>query len=119
MTRHTSEKRAQFARQALNRAAAGITMSNYPAIFEGFAARGIPIDQIRPRENVFTYAAWHALGRQVRNGEHGIKVVTVIQAARKERDDATGQEIEKIGSRPWTATVFHVSQTDPIPEVVS
>jgi hypothetical protein len=101
--------------EALSRAVSGQTMSNWPAIFAGFVAKGIPEQDIRPRENVFTYNAWKALGRQVRRGEHGVKVCTFVPMTKKAKDEATGEETKTpIGSRPWTTTVFHVSQTDPI-----
>jgi hypothetical protein len=45
---------------ALNSAKNSESLSNYPAIFAGFAARDLT--DIRPRENVFTYKAWQALG---------------------------------------------------------
>jgi hypothetical protein len=50
---------------ALSRAASGQSLSNWPAIFAGFTAKGIPENEIKPRENVFTYHAWRALGRRV------------------------------------------------------
>jgi antirestriction protein ArdC len=85
-------------------------------------AKGIPEHEIRPRENVFTYHAWRALGRQVRRGEHGVKVVTFVTSKGKEdkdgvaTNDLDGTDKPKIGGarRPWMATVFHISQTDPI-----
>lgn len=51
--------------EALTRAISGQTMSNYPAIYQGFIAKGIPESEILPRENVFTFNAWRALGRYV------------------------------------------------------
>lgn len=95
-------------REALNRATTNASFSNYPAIFEGFLARGIAFDDIRPRENVFTYAAWRELGRQVRKGEHGVKVVTWIEGEKE--DKKTGKEERYKFCR--TTTVFHISQTD-------
>ena len=116
--------REQMQQEALDRALGGQTMSNWPAIFAGFMAKGIPENEIRPRENVLTYHAWRAIGRQVRRGEHGVKVctfVTVQSAASKEdvdgvaTNDVNGSNTRKRGyRRPWTATVFHVSQTDPV-----
>jgi hypothetical protein len=62
---------AQEVRQeALARAVSGQSFTNFPAIFAGFAAKGIPESEIKPRENVFTFNAWKALGRVVRRGEH-------------------------------------------------
>lgn len=101
--------------EALGRAVSGQTMANYAAIIHGFMAKGIPADEILPRENVFTYHAWRALGRQVRRGEHGVKVLTFVTCKGKEAPE-TGEQRKQQGGyrRPWTATVFHVSQTDPI-----
>ena len=96
--------------EALSRAVHGQSFGNFPAIFSGFAARGIPEPEIRPRENVFTYDAWRALGRYVRKGEHGVKVATIISCERENKE--TGEK--ETYSRPWTTTVFHVSQTEPM-----
>jgi antirestriction protein ArdC len=64
--------------------------------------------------HVFTYNAWRALGRQVRRGEHGVKVCTFVPVTDKDdKPDDSGKKARRY-SRPWTATVFHVSQTDPI-----
>ena len=97
--------------ESLKRAVSGQSFTNFPAIFQGFAAKGIPESEIKPRENVFTYQAWKALGRQVRRGEHGVKVTTFIDCSKENKE--TGQK--ESFSRPWTTTVFHVSQTDAIP----
>jgi antirestriction protein ArdC len=108
--------REQMQQEALTRAVNGQTLSNWPAIIAGFLAKGIPEQDIRPRENVFTYNAWRALGRQVRRGEHGVKVCTYIPVRDKDSPDESTAESKptRRASRPWTATVFHVSQTDPI-----
>jgi hypothetical protein len=98
--------------ESLKRAVHGQSLTNFPAIFAGFAAKGIPESEIKPRENVFTFEAWKALGRVVRRGEHGVKVVTMIETRSKEVDQDTGEP--KMLRRPWTTTVFHISQTDPI-----
>jgi hypothetical protein len=97
--------------EALSRATSGLSVSNYPTIYGGFIQKGIPESEIKPRENVFTYSAWRALGRQVRRGEHGVKVLTFIDCQRK---DEHGQLKERF-RRPLSTTVFHISQTDPIP----
>lgn len=95
---------------ALENAVKGTSVANYEAIFNGFAAKGIPMDEVIPRENVFTFNAWKALGRVVRRGESGVPVVTVIRCTKKDR--ATGEEtpVRKVK----TTTVFHVSQTEPL-----
>jgi len=114
--------REQIQQEALSRAIGGQALTNWPAIIAGFVAKGIPEENIRPRENVFTYHAWRALGRQVRRGEHGVKVLTFMSIKGKEdkdgvaTNDADGTDRPTRGAtrRPWSATVFHVSQTDPI-----
>ena len=93
--------------EALARARGNESASNYPAIFAGFMERGIPEHEIHPRENVFTYHAWRALGRTVKKGEHGVHILTWIACDKK--DDA-GEVIETY-RRPKSAVVFHVSQT--------
>ena len=90
--------------EALSRATNNLSMLNYPAIYEGFEAKGVT--DIQPRVNIFTYHAWKAKGRQVRKGEHGVKVVTWIKGT----DKKTGKE----KTYPKRTTVFHISQTDPI-----
>jgi hypothetical protein len=112
MKRFSRQRREDMARESLSRAVNGITMSNYPDIFRGFMACGIPEADIRPRENVFTYHAWRALGRQVRKGEHGVKVHTWIDATKETTADGVTKEQAYRFCR--TVTVFHVSQTDPI-----
>jgi N-terminal domain of anti-restriction factor ArdC len=109
---HSHSKSQQTRQEALTRAVSGQSFSNFPAIFQGFAAKGIPETEIKPRENVFTFDAWKALGRVVRRGEHGVKVVTFIESKSKETDPDTGEP--KIIRRPWTTTVFHISQTEPL-----
>ena len=116
-------RREEMQQEALSRAIGGQALTNWPAIIHGFAAKGIPESDIRPRENVFTYHAWRALGRQVRRGEHGVKVVTFVPMGGRDGtdpQDGTDTERERPAkrrgySRPWSATVFHVSQTDAIP----
>jgi hypothetical protein len=96
--------------EALQRAVSHNSVANFPAIFAGFESKGIPEDEIEPRVNVFTYDAWKALGRQVRKGEHGVKVCTWVPMTKK---DANG-ETQPIGRKPRSTTVFHVSQTDQV-----
>lgn len=100
--------------EALSRAQGGQTLSNYATIYRGFLAIGIQESEIHPRENVFTFQAWRALGRTVRKGEHGVKVHTFIEHSVKEVDEATGEEKNRAVRRPWTTTVFHISQTVPL-----
>jgi antirestriction protein ArdC len=100
--------REQERAEALTRAVSGQTMSNYPAIYQGFIAKGIPESEIRPRENVFTFDAWKALGRYVRKGEHGVKVMTFIECSKDNKETGEKESFR----RPWTTTVFHISQTE-------
>jgi hypothetical protein len=108
----TVARQSRTKAEALARARTGLSLSNYPAIYRGFMEKGIPESEIKPRENVFTYRAWRELGRQVRRGEHGVKVLTFIDC--QKRDEQTG-EVKETYRRPWFTTVFHVSQTDAIP----
>src|SRR5258708_26948837 len=106
--------KSEMQAEALAKARDGQTMTNYPAIFAGFIEKGIPEYEIKPRENVFTFHAWKALGRSVKKGEHGVKVMTFIVCQPKTSADApAGAPIAPGYRRPWTTTVFHVSQTEP------
>ena len=78
---------------------------------------------ILPRENIFTFWAWKALGRQVRKGEHGVRLTTWIENRRQLRSDPNDQQSNAADaasqentrsrfSRP--VTVFHISQTEPV-----
>lgn len=80
---------------------------------------GIAETEILPRENVFTFKAWKALGRSVKKGEHGVRVITYVRCKSKtgETDERTGEEKTTAYRRPWTTTVFHVSQTEALPVV--
>lgn len=107
--RKTSTEVNAERQEALGRAVNGQSWLNYATIIDGFTAKGIAADDILPRVNVFTYRAWQAKGRQVRKGEHGVKVLTWVPMTKK--DDDTG-ESKPIGRKPRNATVFHISQTD-------
>jgi N-terminal domain of anti-restriction factor ArdC len=111
-TQHLQGNVSEAQLESLKRAVQGQSLTNLPAIFQGFAAKGIPEADIKPRENVFTFKAWKALGRVVRRGEHGVKVVTFIDCKSKQTDPDTGER--KVTRRPWTTTVFHISQTDSL-----
>ena len=99
--------KSQMQHEALARARGNESASNFPAIFAGFTDKGIPEDEIHPRENVFTFQAWRALGRTVKRGECGVHILTWIACEKK--DDA-GEVIDTF-KRPKSATVFHISQT--------
>lgn len=93
--------------EALARIQDGTSTANHATIISGFTALGIPAEDIKPRENVLTYAAWRAKGRQVSKGQHGVKVSTVIE---KETTDAGTGETKKESFRR-RAVVFHITQT--------
>lgn len=99
---------SEIQREALTRAVTGPSLANFPAIFAGFMAKGIPEDQIQPRLNVFSFNAWKALGRFVKRGEHGVRIATVLHKTR--RNKATGED--ESYSVPWSVVVFHISQTE-------
>lgn len=112
--------------EALTRAVSGHALTNYATIIAGFVAKGIPAGQILPRENVFTFNAWKALGRSVRKGEHGVKVCVWVPVTGKGTSTTTTTDItaESKGAKsssaftmPRSTTVFHVSQTEPIQAV--
>src|SRR6266852_3136687 len=107
-----TNEHSTIATEALDRAKSGQTLSNYPAIYSGFMAKGIDEADIRPRENVFTFQAWKALGRSVKRDEHGVKVVTFVLCESKQRDPSSGEETIATYRRPHTTTVFHISQTE-------
>jgi protein-L-isoaspartate O-methyltransferase len=101
---------------ALARIEASQNASNYPAIVSAFAARGIPAEQVLPRENVFTYRAWQAKGRQVKRGEKSVKIDVWIEYEKKPGEGApAASPAEKCRARRSVA-VFHISQTEAIPE---
>jgi hypothetical protein len=110
--RRSAADRSADAAAALARALADKSQANYGAIVEGFADRGIPVEEIRPRENVFTYQAWQAKGRQVRRGERGVKITAIVE--KEETNRATGK-LEKVRFTRGV-TVFHETQTFPIGE---
>ena len=92
--------------KALIRATQNSSFLNYQPIMAGFIAKGIAPDDIKPRENVFTFNAWRALGRTVKRGEHGVKITTWIE----QTDKKTGEPYK----RATYTTVFHISQTEPL-----
>ena len=106
--------RSEIAREALYRATASQALTNIPAVYAGFVEKGISEADIQPRVNVFTYHAWQALGRQVRRGEHGVRIVTYI--VKPGQPDPENPEARTAGYKfPRSVTVFHISQTDPLP----
>lgn len=74
---------------------------------EHYSARNVQLLELAGATEVAGYREWQALGRQVRRGEHGIKIGAPIV----KKDPDTG-EAKMVNVS--TATVFDVSQTDPI-----
>ena len=108
-----TERQARNA-EALNRAQSGSSEKN-EMIAELWATdAGYPSPQARV--NILTYAAWRALGRQVRKGEHGCKLETWIpcgpEPAPNERDE--NGKLKRRAMRRKLTTVFHEAQTDAV-----
>ena len=93
---------------ALRNAKSQNSLMNYTKIIEGFAEKGILVSEILPRENVFTFNAWKALGRVVSKGQKGVQIVTFIPF---EKTDAISGEVTG-GMKQKITTVFHISQTE-------
>ncbi|MBY0384135.1 hypothetical protein K2X05_03165 [bacterium] len=96
--------------QALSNAKNQNSLMNFEAIIEGFTAKGISANDITPRENVFTFNAWKALGRVVSKGQSGVKILTFIPVEIK--DAETGEITKAMKQR--STTVFHISQTEEL-----
>jgi antirestriction protein ArdC len=60
------------------------------------------------------FRRWQELGRQVRKGEKGIKIIGFAQRKITETDAATGEDVEKKIPYFPTRTVFDIAQTDVI-----
>lgn len=97
---------------SLDRAKNGTSLKNFPIIIAGFVAMGLSESEIKPRNNVFTYQAWRAQGRQVRKGQHGVKIRTFIPVDVKEKDEKTDDVKIKTVNKRRNTTVFHITQTD-------
>ena len=119
----TAITRETLQAEALSRAMHGQSTSNLDEIFKGFKAMGIAEVDILPRQNIFTFWAWKALGRQVRKGEHGVRVTTWIESRQQLRSDPQDQRTNaaevtaEASTRARFArpvTVFHISQTEPV-----
>ena len=106
----TNGHRAQRHSAALSNATGRQSAMNYATIIKGFTDKGIAAADIKPRENIFTFGAWRALGRCVKKGEHGIAVCTFAPASKIDKETGKIKEFH----RPRQTFVFHVSQTDPL-----
>ncbi|MFC0456210.1 ArdC-like ssDNA-binding domain-containing protein [Arthrobacter liuii] len=63
--------------------------------------------------HVAGYRTWQKLGRQVRKGEHGIRIFGGRDVVTTEEDERTGEETEHRTRRFFPVSVFDMSQTDP------
>lgn len=113
--RHKFTHTEQTRREALDRAENGASERNYDALFAGFEALGISPDIVIPRENVFTYRAWQALGRQVKKGAKGVQLPEVfIPVTKKDEDHPNSEKKKQRFMRMKSPFVFHSSQTEPM-----
>lgn len=60
------------------------------------------------------FRAWQERGRQVRRGEKSIKIFAPCPVRVEVEDTTTGEAIEELHMRFRVASVFDISQTDPI-----
>lgn len=132
--KRSANKAARAARQlaSLERAQTNVCPRNDAIVLDHFKARGVPLAEINPRENVLTFNAWKALGRSVRKGERGCPLMTWIptEGKRGERSSESERPESQPASlgagapgprrggnlRPKRTTVFHISQTHPTGE---
>src|SRR4051812_19568868 len=65
------------------------------------------------------YRTWQSLDRQVKKGEKAIRIIAPAYYKKKQRDEQTGEEVEKQVPFFRSASVFDYSQTDgaPLPEI--
>jgi len=89
------------------------------AIME-FSARGIDPDDINPHQNVLTFRAWRAAGRQVAKGAISVRVTVWVARQGKETEPAPAPTDKspvwgKGNGKTWpkTTALFHISQTIP------
>jgi len=129
MTQELKLSTQEMRQEALDRAHNSQSSRNWMAAIDGFKAKGIPEDEIKPtgmfaanEANVFTFHAWKAKGRRVvkrpdylQDGEKWVvPLITYIDGKRSEVDPTTGEETETRGSISKTVYVFHVTQTVPL-----
>ena len=112
-SKQTAEERQARNVEALERGSRMGPSSNDGPVVMQFRARGFDnIETFGPRQNVRTYAAWQALGRQVRKGEKSVHCTVWIHGEKDNHNAKTGEIERKSVSFPRSACLFHVSQTD-------
>lgn len=64
------------------------------------------------------FHGWLSLGRHVRKGEHGLKILAPVTVRRQETESADPEDEPQTVTRFRIVTVFDISQTDgdPLPE---
>lgn len=86
----------------------------YAASFHSYSARNILL--IRAQRPLATqvagYKSWQERGRQVRKGEHGIRILGGRTVVRTETNPDSGEEEEKRHVQFFPCSVFDVEQTD-------
>ena len=118
-SRLTEDERQARNEISLSNATRFQPISNDVPVISEFATRGIPENEIitlEPGQNVFTYNAWQAKGRQVRKGEKSVSCTVWISVVVKGDPNAITESKRKdrTRSRMHHASLFHVSQTDEI-----
>lgn len=103
-------ERTETREEALARIRSGFS-KNDQAVIIAFAEAGIDPDQITPRQNVLTFDAWKAAGRQVAKGATSLRIEVWVPRKGKK----TEEDDEKKGGALMrrTARLFHESQTLP------
>ncbi len=100
-TKFRRTKKTNF--DALNRARNNTSAINEAIVIDHFSRLGLT--DIRPRQNVLSYHAWQALGRQVAKNATGCMITTRLPI--KDDEDKTKFLI------PKGVPVFHILQTVP------
>lgn len=117
-------KRAE-ARDAIERAARALLTSDgwrrwaeTRATFHAYSACNCMLIAMQCPEatQVAGFRAWQQLGRQVRKGEHAIRIMAPMVV--KRRDDEHGEETDETITLFRAVSVFDISQTDgdPLPQ---
>lgn len=101
-------------RHAFERAVGYESDANYPKIIKEFKAKGIPESEIQPRVNVFTAKAWLAQSRKIKQGQEGVRITIKVPMKLKAVNKESGKTETLIKNEFRTATVFHISQTEPL-----
>ena len=109
--------RQALQQEALTRAASGQSLTNWPAIIAGFAARGIPnATSGRGRTCSRTTPGGRWAGR-CRRGEHGVKVVTFVAVRGKQDADGVATNDVDGTDKPKRRRVPPAVDRDRVPRV--